>query len=205
MFAPQRPGRRRLYRAPIASCACEHRARGGPRARAGPRQPLRRRRGAVHVRRQHVGLGGPPNVVQAIPYHDDHVHVRIANAAADALVPVRATCRAWEPWMSSVLGSAPLGRRRAGAGRSKPPRSTRPWPGAAASSSCPVSRGMGKTRLVEELAAHAVSQIRCVRCQGVQLGEQGAPPYWPWIQILGGLLASWSMRRPRGGPRRVLG
>jgi hypothetical protein len=29
---------------------------------------------------QHVGLGGPPNVVQAIPHHDDHVHVRIANA-----------------------------------------------------------------------------------------------------------------------------
>ena len=28
----------------------------------------------------HVGLGGPPNVVQAIPHHDDHVHVRIANA-----------------------------------------------------------------------------------------------------------------------------
>ena len=30
---------------------------------------------------QHVGLGGPPNVVQAIPYHDDHVHVRIPNAS----------------------------------------------------------------------------------------------------------------------------
>ena len=29
---------------------------------------------------EHVGLGGPPNVVQAIPPHDDHVHVRIANA-----------------------------------------------------------------------------------------------------------------------------
>jgi hypothetical protein len=29
---------------------------------------------------EHVGLGGPPNVVQAIPHHDDHVHVRIANA-----------------------------------------------------------------------------------------------------------------------------
>ena len=27
-----------------------------------------------------VGLGGPPNVVQAIGHHDDHVHVRIANA-----------------------------------------------------------------------------------------------------------------------------
>lgn len=26
-----------------------------------------------------VGLGGPPNVVQAIANHDDHVHVRIAN------------------------------------------------------------------------------------------------------------------------------
>ena len=27
-----------------------------------------------------VGLGGPPAVVQAIAHHDDHVHVRIANA-----------------------------------------------------------------------------------------------------------------------------
>ena len=26
-----------------------------------------------------VGLGGPPEVVQAIPHHNDHVHVRIAN------------------------------------------------------------------------------------------------------------------------------
>ena len=26
-----------------------------------------------------VGLGGPPGVVQAIPHHNDHVHVRIAN------------------------------------------------------------------------------------------------------------------------------
>lgn len=26
-----------------------------------------------------VGLGGPPAVVQAIPHHNDHVHVRIAN------------------------------------------------------------------------------------------------------------------------------
>ena len=29
---------------------------------------------------QHVGLGGPAGVVQAIAHHDDHVHVRIANA-----------------------------------------------------------------------------------------------------------------------------
>ncbi|MCA1701400.1 MAG: hypothetical protein LC790_21875, partial [Actinobacteria bacterium] len=26
-----------------------------------------------------VGLGGPRGIVQAIRYHDDHVHVRIAN------------------------------------------------------------------------------------------------------------------------------
>jgi murein endopeptidase len=26
---------------------------------------------------QHVGLGGPPAIVQAIPHHDDHVHIRI--------------------------------------------------------------------------------------------------------------------------------
>ena len=29
---------------------------------------------------RHVGLGGPPSIVQAIAHHDDHVHVRIANA-----------------------------------------------------------------------------------------------------------------------------
>lgn len=29
----------------------------------------------------HVGLGGPPNVVQAIANHDDHVHVRIPNVS----------------------------------------------------------------------------------------------------------------------------
>jgi len=29
---------------------------------------------------EHVGLGGPPNVVQAIAHHDDHVHVRVPNA-----------------------------------------------------------------------------------------------------------------------------
>jgi hypothetical protein len=32
----------------------------------------------------HVGLGGPPAVVQAIAHHDDHVHVRIANTPAPA-------------------------------------------------------------------------------------------------------------------------
>jgi len=29
---------------------------------------------------EHVGLGGPPAIVQPIAHHDDHVHVRIANA-----------------------------------------------------------------------------------------------------------------------------
>ena len=29
---------------------------------------------------QHVGLGGPAGVVQALAHHDDHVHVRIANS-----------------------------------------------------------------------------------------------------------------------------
>ncbi len=29
----------------------------------------------------HVGLGGPPGIVQAIANHDDHFHVRIANVA----------------------------------------------------------------------------------------------------------------------------
>jgi murein endopeptidase len=31
---------------------------------------------------QHVGLTGPKRVVQPIPHHDDHVHVRIANPRA---------------------------------------------------------------------------------------------------------------------------
>jgi hypothetical protein len=30
----------------------------------------------------HVGLGGPPAVVQALAHHDDHVHVRIANTTS---------------------------------------------------------------------------------------------------------------------------
>jgi murein endopeptidase len=34
----------------------------------------------------HVGLRGPRKIVEAIPFHDDHVHVRIAN-------PPRATAR----------------------------------------------------------------------------------------------------------------
>ena len=29
---------------------------------------------------EHVGLGGPPAIVQPIAHHDDHVHIRIANA-----------------------------------------------------------------------------------------------------------------------------
>jgi murein endopeptidase len=32
----------------------------------------------------HVGLGGPPAIVQAIAHHDDHVHVRIANTTPGA-------------------------------------------------------------------------------------------------------------------------
>jgi len=28
----------------------------------------------------HIGIGGPPGIVQRIEHHDDHVHVRIANA-----------------------------------------------------------------------------------------------------------------------------
>jgi murein endopeptidase len=32
----------------------------------------------------HVGLGGPPAIVQALAHHDDHVHIRIANATSGA-------------------------------------------------------------------------------------------------------------------------
>src|SRR5258705_1581736 len=43
--------------------------------------------------------------------------------------------------------------------------------------------GIGKTRLVEELARDAAGRGHPVlwgRCWG---GE-GAPPYWPWIQVI---------------------
>src|SRR2546423_13138009 len=43
--------------------------------------------------------------------------------------------------------------------------------------------GIGKTRLVEELAREAAERGRLVlwgRCWE----SEGAPPYWPWIQVI---------------------
>ncbi|MDX6679710.1 MAG: hypothetical protein QOE31_3762 [Solirubrobacteraceae bacterium] len=47
--------------------------------------------------------------------------------------------------------------------------------------------GIGKTRLAEELAALAVDQGALVAWGRVDDGE-GAPPYWPWIQVLEAVL-----------------
>ena len=48
--------------------------------RAGPRQPLRRRRRAVRVRRDAAsGSAGRRRSCRSIAHHNDHVHVRIAN------------------------------------------------------------------------------------------------------------------------------
>ncbi|MGY1773765.1 BTAD domain-containing putative transcriptional regulator [Blastococcus sp. SYSU D00813] len=43
--------------------------------------------------------------------------------------------------------------------------------------------GIGKTRLVEAFAARVGAAVRWGRC--AEIG--GAPPYWPWQQVLGGL------------------
>jgi DNA-binding SARP family transcriptional activator len=43
--------------------------------------------------------------------------------------------------------------------------------------------GIGKTRLVEAFARRARARVRWGRC--AEFG--GAPPYWPWQQVLGGL------------------
>ena len=43
--------------------------------------------------------------------------------------------------------------------------------------------GIGKTRTAQELAALAEArgaQVLCGRCYE----EEGAPPYWPWVQIM---------------------
>ena len=47
--------------------------------------------------------------------------------------------------------------------------------------------GIGKTRLAEELAAHAAERGALV-AWGRLDDVGGAPPYWPWIQLLGSVL-----------------
>jgi tetratricopeptide (TPR) repeat protein len=48
--------------------------------------------------------------------------------------------------------------------------------------------GIGKTRLAHELASQAASQS--VRVLWGKCWEQGAPAYWPWVQIIRALLKS---------------
>ena len=47
--------------------------------------------------------------------------------------------------------------------------------------------GIGKTRLVEELVALAAHQGATVACGRVDDAD-GTPPYWPWVQLLDGVL-----------------
>jgi class 3 adenylate cyclase len=57
------------------------------------------------------------------------------------------------------------------------------------------SGGMGKTRLVQEMAARAEQEgvpVLWGRC----LEEPGAPPYWPWRQLIRGYLRSGGDPRP---------
>src|SRR2546422_7226524 len=60
--------------------------------------------------------------------------------------------------------------------------------------------GIGKTRLVEELAREAAARGHLVlwgRCWE----SEGAPPYWPWIQVIRAYLRT----ARRGAPPRVRG
>ncbi|TMB08190.1 MAG: ATP-binding protein, partial [Deltaproteobacteria bacterium] len=57
--------------------------------------------------------------------------------------------------------------------------------------------GIGKTRLVEELASEAAARGHLVlwgRCWE----SEGAPPYWPWIQVIRAYLRT---ARSEGPPR----
>ncbi|HLI78930.1 MAG TPA: ATP-binding protein, partial [Candidatus Binataceae bacterium] len=48
--------------------------------------------------------------------------------------------------------------------------------------------GIGKTRLAEEVAAAAVSSVEALVVWGRCWEGGGAPAYWPWMQILRGLI-----------------
>ena len=47
--------------------------------------------------------------------------------------------------------------------------------------------GIGKTRLTEQVAAEA-REIGSAVCWGFATQAEGAPPYWPWLQILRSLV-----------------
>jgi tetratricopeptide (TPR) repeat protein len=56
--------------------------------------------------------------------------------------------------------------------------------------------GIGKTRLAEEVARRAAgggAGVAWGRCAE----EPGAPPFWPWVQVLRGLLGGWPHERLR--------
>jgi DNA-binding CsgD family transcriptional regulator len=56
--------------------------------------------------------------------------------------------------------------------------------------------GIGKTRTSRELAAHATllgAQVLWGRCHA----DQGAPPYWPWVQVIRSYLLGYSPEQVR--------
>ncbi|MBL7499218.1 AAA family ATPase [Frankia sp. CNm7] len=84
---------------------------------------------------------------------------------------------------------------------------TRAWERAVASRSVGIAvvrgpAGIGKTRLVEELARSVRAEVRWGRCTQVS----GAPAYWPWRQLLRGLPAdvvgAFGAGRDTDGPAR---
>ena len=61
--------------------------------------------------------------------------------------------------------------------------------------------GIGKTRLAEELVARATAAGAAVAWGGSNEGE-GAPSFWPWIQVLRAVLAQADPEVAEGGWRR---
>ncbi len=51
--------------------------------------------------------------------------------------------------------------------------------------------GIGKTRLVEDLVSQASAGAVGVACGRADEGD-GAPPFWPWVQVIGALVAEGS-------------
>ncbi len=60
--------------------------------------------------------------------------------------------------------------------------------------------GIGKTRTASELTAHATERRNARIVWGRCHEEAGAPPYWPWVQILRAVAVA-----RREGQRRTAG
>jgi predicted ATPase len=62
--------------------------------------------------------------------------------------------------------------------------------------------GIGKTRLVNEVAARVSARVGARVLWGTCWEGEGAPAYWPWLQLLRALLADRKVDRPEaaGGP-----